>query len=215
MKKYKLVGEFEFYGKKFFQIKALISFGNVLVGELGGYIEKEENLNQYDNAWVSGNAMVYDNAWVSGNAMVYDNARVSGNAWVSGNARVCGNAVVSGDARVFGDARVSGDAWVSGNAMVSGNAVVSGNAWVFGDARVYRDADVMWISKIGSRFATLTIFKTKDGFKLATGCFLGTFEEFKNAVASKKEDDKHRKEYESLYGFIELRFGNKQNDKVI
>ena len=74
MKKYELVGEFEFYGKKFFQIKALISFGNVLVGELGGYIEKEENLSQYGNAWVSGDAWVSDNALVSGNARVYGDA---------------------------------------------------------------------------------------------------------------------------------------------
>lgn len=33
-------------GKRLFQIKALISFGNVEEGDLGGYIEKEENLSQ-------------------------------------------------------------------------------------------------------------------------------------------------------------------------
>lgn len=69
MKKYELTAEFiEKWGKKLFRIKALISFESVEVGELGGYVEKEDNLAQTGNAWVSGNAEVYGNAWVSGNA---------------------------------------------------------------------------------------------------------------------------------------------------
>ena len=75
MKKFELTTNTKmFLGKKLFQIKALISFGDVEVGELGGYIEKEENLSQTGDAWVS------DDACVSGNA------RVSGDAWVSGDA---------------------------------------------------------------------------------------------------------------------------------
>ena len=81
MKKFELTSEFvTFLGKKLFRIKALISFGNVKEGELGGYVEKEENLSNDGDAWVSGNARVYGNAWVSGDARVY------GNAWVYGNA---------------------------------------------------------------------------------------------------------------------------------
>ena len=86
------------FGIKLFRIKALISFGSVEEGELGGYIEKEDNLSFYGNAWVSGNALVSDNAEVYGNAWVYGNAEVSDNALVSGNARVYGNALVSGNA---------------------------------------------------------------------------------------------------------------------
>ena len=46
----------------------------------------------------------------------------------------------------------------------------------------------------------------KIGFKLTTGCFIGTFEQFKEAVSKKKEEDEYRKEYEALYPLIELRF---------
>ena len=76
MKKFELTGEFttNVFGKKLFRIKALIAFGNVEAGELGGYIEKEENLDQSGNAWVYGNAKVYGDAKVSGNAKVYGNA---------------------------------------------------------------------------------------------------------------------------------------------
>ena len=93
MKKYELTAEFiEKWGKKLFRIKALISFGNVEAGELGGYVEKEDNLAQDGDAWVSGAAEVCDNARVSGDAWVYGNARVYGNAEVSGAAEVYGNA---------------------------------------------------------------------------------------------------------------------------
>ena len=89
-----------------FRVKALINTKFFKKGELGGWIEKESNLSQNGNAWVSGNAQVYGNARVSGNAQVYDDARVSGNAWVYDDARVSGNAWVSGNAHVSGDARV-------------------------------------------------------------------------------------------------------------
>ena len=87
MKKFELTSEFvTFLGKKLFRIKALISFGNVEEGELGGYVEKEENLSNDGNAWVSGNARVSGDAEVSGNARVYGNAEVSGDAMVHDNA---------------------------------------------------------------------------------------------------------------------------------
>ena len=89
MKKFELTSEFvTFLGKTLFRIKALVSFGDVAEGELGGFIERENNLDQSGDAWVSGDAQVF------------------------GNARVCGNAQVCGDAQVSGDAQVCGDAWV-------------------------------------------------------------------------------------------------------
>ena len=94
MKKYEFTGEtktvqFLFENVTLHRIQAITSFENVVAGELGGWIEKEENLSQGGNAWVGGNAQV------SGNAQVRGNAWVGGNAWVRGNAQVCG------DARVF------------------------------------------------------------------------------------------------------------------
>ena len=75
-----------FFGIDLFRVKALISFGNVEKGELGGYVEKEENLNHYGNAWVSGNARVYGNAEVYGNAWVskLNDYIVFKNSWSSG-----------------------------------------------------------------------------------------------------------------------------------
>ena len=94
MKKFELTAEFvtNVFGKKLFRIKALVAFGNVEKGELGGFIEKEDNLSHAGNAWV------YGDAWVSGDAQVSGDARVYGNARVSGNADY---AVVKGFGRYF------------------------------------------------------------------------------------------------------------------
>ena len=130
------------FGIKLFRIKALISFGSVEEGELGGYIEKEDNLSFYGNAWVSGNAEVYGNARVSGDAMVSGNAMVYGNAWVSGNAEVYSNAMVYGDAMVSGNARVYGNA----------DYIVFKNHWSSGRYFTYTKSNKMW--RVGCFYGT-------------------------------------------------------------
>ena len=83
MKKYELTEEtVTVYGKTLYRIRAVRDFGSVKTGEFGGYIEKEENLSHFGNAWISGDAWVYGNAWV------YGEVQVAGNAWVYGNAEV-------------------------------------------------------------------------------------------------------------------------------
>lgn len=100
MKKFELTAEFvtNVFGKKLFRIKALVAFGDVEKGELGGFIEKEDNLSHDGNAWVYGNARVFGNAQVYGNAWVFGNAQVSGDARVYDAADY---AVVKGFGRCF------------------------------------------------------------------------------------------------------------------
>lgn len=69
MKKYEFTGETKVIaGVTLKRIRALISFGFIVKGEIGGFIESEKNLSHDGNAWVSGNARVTDNAEVTGNA---------------------------------------------------------------------------------------------------------------------------------------------------
>ena len=71
MKKYEFTGETKVWlGRTLHRIRALVAFGDVEVGDLGGWIEKEENLAQEGNAWVYGEARVCDNARVFGEARV-------------------------------------------------------------------------------------------------------------------------------------------------
>ena len=109
MRKYKLLKKdsIEYYGKTLYRIEAIrdIPIQEVKKGDIGGYIEKYDNLE--DNGWVSGNGRVY------------------GNGVVSDNGRVSGNGMVCGDGWVYGDGRVSGNGWVSGNGRVYGNGWIN------------------------------------------------------------------------------------------
>ena len=191
--KYELTDEkIERFGKTLYRIKALKSFGNVTAGETGGYVEKESNLSQEGNAWVS------DNAEVTGNARVY------GDAWVSDNAEVTGNA------------RVYGDAWVYGDAEVTGNARVYGDAWVYGDAEVKTSTDVLWMTPVGSENGTLTVARSKSGGLLVCrGCFSGTLGDFEKAVEQTHGNNRYAKEYEAAIKFIKLRFGIENEEETV
>ncbi len=48
------------------RIKALRSFGDIREGAVGGFVEKEENLDHCGDSWVSGDAGVFGDARVSG-----------------------------------------------------------------------------------------------------------------------------------------------------
>jgi len=65
MNKYKLTKTKEAFGITLYRIKALKDFGDVKKGDLGGWIEKEENLSQENFCWVSGDARVFGNAWAT------------------------------------------------------------------------------------------------------------------------------------------------------
>ena len=191
MKKYELTEEtFTVFGKTLYRIRAVRDFGSVKTGEFGGYIEKEENLSHFGNAWISGDAWVYGDARVFGNAWVYGNAKVYGDARVFDNAWVYGNAKVSGDARVFDNA------WISGNAKVYGDARVSGNARVFGNAEVFNTRHFFVQGPIGSRDGYVTFYRTKDDtVEVRCGCFSGSLQEFVNQVEETHGGSRYEKEY--------------------
>lgn len=71
-KKYELLKDdtVEHFGRTLYRIKALITFGLVGAGQLGGYIETEKNLDHSGNAWVYDNARVFGNAWVRSFAVI-------------------------------------------------------------------------------------------------------------------------------------------------
>ena len=186
-KKYKLTEKYiERFGAKLYQIQALVAFGTVAAGELGGYIQSESCLSHSGNSWVS------------------DNARVSGNARVSDDARVSGNAQVADNALVYGNARVSGDAQVYGNVWVYGDAQVHGDAWVYGNARVYGRDAIFWASRVGSVNGTLTVTSGKNGLVVTRGCFCGSTEEFL-AKSAQEHSEKIQREYKLLIEVAESR----------
>ena len=71
-KKYEFTGEtMDFFGRTLHRIRSLRAFSDINIGDIGGWIEKEENLSHNNNA------------------------QVCGKVWVGGRTRLCG------DARIF------------------------------------------------------------------------------------------------------------------
>ena len=99
MKKYEFTGEEKVINNHtLHRIRAVRDFGVVKAGDLGGWIESEDNLSHDGYAWVGDDALVTNKAWVANKALV------------AGDARVTGKVLVAGDARITGDARVTGEA---------------------------------------------------------------------------------------------------------
>ena len=180
MKKYEFTGETKeirllFRTATLHRIRATVAFGIVEVGDLGGWIEKEENLSHEGKAWVCGDAKVW------------------------GNAKVCGDAEVCGDAKVWGNAKVCGDAKVWGNAKVCGDAEVWGNAEVFSASHV------LVIGAIGSRNDFTTFYRDKDNeITVKCGCFLGKIDRFLEKVTQTHGDSKYALVYRAAVEVAKL-----------
>ncbi len=101
MRKYEFTRETKEAGfRTLHRIRAVINFGDVKVGDLGGFIEREENLSHDGTAWVYASAWICDNARIFGNARIFDNVKVFDNAKVCSNAIICDNAEICGN-RMF------------------------------------------------------------------------------------------------------------------
>lgn len=222
-KKYEFTGETkEFDEYTLRRIRALVDIKHIVKkGELGGWIEDEENLSHEGNCWVNdgcyvcGGARVYENAHIAGGAKVlygskvYGSAVVSGgslvinNAEVYGNATIVGGAVVSDGAKVFGAAIVDHGANVSNKAVLSNIAKVSGDVIIV-DGNIDSESDFICVGPIGSRRA-YTTYNLKSG-TVCTGCFVGTLEEFEKQVISTYgadgSEDTHYKSYKNLIEYF-------------
>lgn len=109
-------------------------------GDLGGYIEKEENLSHEGGCWVYHNARVYGNARVLENAHLYNLANIFGNAIVKGYARLLGSSYVYGNAIISGHSELDGRVSVGDDSKLSGNVSVNNNCQIRGDSIL--DGDV-------------------------------------------------------------------------
>lgn len=203
-------------GHTLYRIRALRDVGIVKAGSIGGYVESEDNLSQFDNCWVYNDAKVYENASVynnaevcnqasvRGNARVYDEARVDSNATVDGCAVVHGRALVTNSAFVYEHAEVYESAYVAGNSRVFGSANVFGKAQVAGYCRLFGAAyigcdaslgdtcDYLTICPIGSEEGVLTAWRdAMKGIMVSRGCFIGTLTEFENKVKARHGDNIH------------------------
>lgn len=109
------------------RIKALKDIGEeVKAGDVGGFIESEDNLDIYDDSWI------YDSAIVCGNAVI-ENSEVRTHAFISDHVTITEKSKISGRAVISGNVRIS-NSIVDDDAHITGCVTVSKNSYVNGDA---------------------------------------------------------------------------------
>lgn len=217
-RKYEFTGErIEHYGRMLYRIRAVRDFESlngviIHAGELGGWIEKEDNLSHDGGCWVGDDAAVFDNARVYnngvivGDAVIYDDARVFNNAFVCDDVKVFNHAKIYGDAELYGDTIVRECAQVFDEVCIHGDVLVCGDAQVYGDtcvcastfigpgAIIRSDDDYCTIHGFGHENGSTTFFNTsrEDGkyeIFVAYGRYRGKIEEFEANVRGEYADN--------------------------
>lgn len=100
---------------------------DVMVGDLGGYIERESNLSRRSLAWVANGACVYGNAKVCGDAIIGKGAQLFGRAMLMDEVMVSGLARIGGTAQVRNSITIVGALVTTGNTMIYGSGTISAN----------------------------------------------------------------------------------------
>jgi carbonic anhydrase/acetyltransferase-like protein (isoleucine patch superfamily) len=191
--KYKLKTDISvrFGGKTLYAIEALRGFADVSLGDIGGFIETEDNLSHegdcwiYDSAQVHGKARVDRDAQIKDQAVVRDNAKVTDSAVVAGQAEVFQNAMMYDHAHVDGMSTVYGNAQIFGNAKIIGHSKVHDDAWVYGDIVI--DAYANITAKVTKKPIVLSGFTPDSDITImdehiSIGCQTKTFDGWRNVT---------------------------------
>lgn len=172
-----------------YPIRALKDFADIKAGEIGGCIQKEENLSQTDDAWV------YDGGWVFDDAVVREDSRIFTGGVIGGNAivdhsfidytQITGNAIVK-------SSYISGRGIIFGNSKVS-NVQIAEQIIICNDALITNTEDYVYFKGVLQDRVSptnTTFFKLSDG---NIGCTL-------NGVCL----DSQNEEYKGFFTLDEL-----------
>lgn len=137
-------------GVTLYQVRYLKAFkkDRIKVGDLGGYVESEENFSQegtcliLDEGVAMGNSkvtmdasirqrgMIRGHVVLAGKALVLHDSLVSDQAVITGNTRMCQRAKVTGTVIIRDDVQLMGDCHITGNTVLAGSVWVKDNAYI-------------------------------------------------------------------------------------
>ncbi|MCC6271271.1 MAG: hypothetical protein IT190_08335, partial [Microbacteriaceae bacterium] len=127
-KKYELTNETKVMptGETVYRIKALRDFDTtykpVKAGDLGGWVESEENLSHEGKCWLFDEATGYQDSHRSGDSVGYGNSRQLENSRQYGNSRQFGCSVQSGNSQQYDNSRQFGWSRQFGNSQQYDNS---------------------------------------------------------------------------------------------
>lgn len=213
--KYTFTGESKINekGKQLCRIKALISFGDVKAGDIGGWVEGMHNLSHAGNCWIYDESEVFENARVEDSAIVRRNSKVYGLAEVKGKSTVTASEIIGArvlyaqvtrsyvrNARLFNEVGIH-DSKIN---IISPDYIDISGGILLRNAKITNQHDIIHIKGIGTgdllhREPRVDAYRSETGVLVRCNKFLGTIDEFVN----KFPDDVHMK----LAELFKIHFG--------
>lgn len=192
-KKYEFVegDEIEIGAVTLTRIRALrdIRERGVRAGDVGGYIETEENLPHDDTSWVS-----------SGGRVIGKESRIIRSTVE--RSTVERSTVERSTVERSTVERSTVERSTIVNSTIECSRVI--NEKIIGGDLLKNSHHCLFMN-VGSENGKLTSYRTKTGIGVTRGCFSGTLEEFADAVEETHGDSQHGQEYRILIEFIKKR----------
>ena len=128
------------------------------------------------------------------------NLATTGTAWVFPNGQVSGKYTTIEGGTIRGGTIWGGT--IRGG-TIRGGTIEGGTIW---GGTIKSSADYGAFIQVGSESGVLTWWRNDDGsISVNRGCFTGTLDEFRTAVATRHGDSEQGQQYQMLIAFIERR----------
>ena len=143
-KKYELTDiTMEFEGRTLYRIRALEDFYDVEKGDLGGWLQSEDNLSQegycwiYDNAKCVDNARMYDNSRIYNNAVMYDYSAMYDDSRMYDYSAMYDNSRMYDYGRMYDDSAMYGCSEIYEDSVMFDYSAMYGNSAMYGHSAMY------------------------------------------------------------------------------
>ena len=237
-KKYEILIDKEhtinYYGRTLHRIRALKDFDGVKKGDVGGFVQTEDNSSQYGNCWIYDDAICMDNARVCNSAKMYNRSCMYNNSKMFDNSRMCDyskmydNSIMLDNSIMYDNSRMFGNSTMYENSRMYDNSIMLDNSEMFGNS-ILKNNDKLY-GKINKPFKKIfqhqcekrlliAILTEENEILYSIGCQVGiTKEEFINRIYNdcKIEGNglvkyPYRQEYLDMIDIIETYFEKFKN----
>ena len=206
----------EWKGHTLHRIRALRDFGDIRKGDIGGFVENENNLSHKGNCWI------YDDAKVMDDSIMYDYSRICDKSELHDDSRMYNYSKMYDYSELHNNSIMNDDSEMHDNSKMYGNSIMYDYSEMHGDSEL--NNQVKLYGKLFSKVdefieiqnpngRLVTCIRKGDKVLYNVGC-QGEIDEETFRWRIENEDgglEKHpyRKEYYKIIEMAKLYFGVK------
>ena len=123
----------EWKGHTLYRIRALRDFGDIRKGDIGGFVENENNLSHKGNCWI------YDDAKAMDDSIMYD------------NSRICDKSELHDDSEMYNYTRMYDYSELHNNSIMNDNSEMHDISKMYGNSIMYDDSEMYGDSELNNQ----------------------------------------------------------------